>query len=274
MFRFTVEEALRKGTLVFYFAVASFILVLFALGIGRLPNDPDMVALFGSPLARKSLHDFNVVEFILIMLHQQSVGAILLFGIFGIAGLIPSMLEKGTIDLFLSKPLARAELLMARALGAVTGVAINLIYFFIGIWIIFGIKLEVWHWGFLSSVIYVVFAFFCYYSVVAIVGLITRSTGFSILLAFMFSIISWGLELREKGLYRLWDNIVYHRLLDGLYYLTPQLNAMIDNSTLVVGRHPFIPGQAEFVITPFICSFFSTCLIYALSIWYFSRQDY
>jgi hypothetical protein len=104
--------------------------------------------------------------------------------------------------------------------------------------------------------------------------LITRSAGISIMLAFAFSIISWGLELREKGLYRLWDNVVYHRLLDAIYYLTPQLNAMLENSSRAIGKNPIIPYPAEFTLMPFLYSFFSTSLLYGLSVWYFSRQDY
>ena len=274
MFRFTVEEAIRRGTLIFYFVVATIVLLLFSLGIGHPSNDSDMITLFGSPLARLSQPGFNVIEFLLIQLHSLSIFWILLLGVFGVAGLIPSMLEKGTIELFLSKPLTRAELLMARAFGAVAGIAINLVYFFLGIWIIFGLKAGVWHWGFLSSVIYVVYAFVCFFSVVTIVGLITRSAGFTIMLAFVFSIISWGLEVRETGLYRIWDNVVYHRLLDALYYLTPQLNAMLSNSTRVIGKIPYIPNVPDFTFMPFIYSFFSTCLLYFLSIWYFSRQDF
>lgn len=274
MFRFTVEEAMRRGTLIFYFFVATSILVFFALAIGHAPNDRDMVTFFGSPFAYKSQPGMNVIDFLLIQLHSMSVFWIILFGIFGIAGLIPRMLEKGTIDLFLSKPLTRAELLLARALGAVAGIALNLAYFFLGIWFIFGAKLGVWHWGFLSSVISVIYAFICLFSVVTIVGLITRSEGFSIMLAMVFSIVSWGLELREKGLYRLWDNGFYHRLLDALYYLTPQLNAMLENSTRVVGKLPYMPGPPEFTFMPFIYSFFSTCFLYYLAVIYFSRQDY
>ena len=274
MFRFTIGEALRKGTLIFYFAVASSFLLFFALGIGHSPGDPDMVTIFGSQFGRQSQPGMNVVDFLLIQLHSTSVFWILLFGIFGIAGLIPRMLEKGTIDLFLSKPLTRTELLMARALGAVSGIAVNLVYFFLGIWLIFGLKLGVWHWGFLTSVMYVVYAFVCFFSVVTIVGLITRSTGTSIMLAFAFSIISWGLELRENGLYRLWDNVFYHRLLDALYYLTPQLNAMLENSSRAIGKNPIVPYPAEFTLMPYLYSFFSTSLLYGLSVWYFSRQDY
>ena len=274
MIRFTIGETLRKGTLLFYFGVGTFILIIFALGISQSPEDANMITLFGNPVTKQSIQDHNVVEFILVMLHRQSVSAIMLFGIFGIAGLIPSMLEKGKIDLFLSKPLTRGELLMARSIGAVSGIAINLIYFFLGIWLIFGSRIGIWHWGFLSSVIYVIIAFFCYYSVVAIVGLITRSTGFSILLAFLFSIISWGLEKREQGLFVIWDNSIYHRLLDGLYYLTPQLSAMLENSTRIVGEMPLMQQSVEFTIIPFVYSLLATSLLYFLAVLYFSRQDY
>jgi ABC-type transport system involved in multi-copper enzyme maturation permease subunit len=274
MFRFTVEEALRRGTLIFYFIIASIVLLLLTLGISHPANDPDMVTIFGNPLARLSQQGLNVVEFLLIQLHSISIFWIILLGMFGVAGMIPSILEKGMIDLFLSKPLTRAELLMARALGAVTGIALNLIYFFLGVWLIFGLKAGVWHWAFLSSVLYVVYAFICFFSVVTIVGLITRSAGFSIMLAFVFSVISWGLEVRVNGLYKLWDNVVYHRILDALYYLTPQLNGMLDNSTRVIGKPPFIPNPPDFTFMPFLYSFFSTCLLYSLSIWYFSRQDF
>ena len=274
MFRFTVVEAMRRGTLVFYFAISNIVLLLLALGISHPVNEPDMITIFGNPLARLSQIGLNVVEFLLIQLHSLSIFWITIFGMFGVAGLIPSLLEKGTIDLFLSKPLARAELLMARALGAVSGIALNLIYFFLGVWLIFGLKVGVWHSGFLSSIIYVVYAFVCFFSVVTFVGLITKSAGFTIMLAFVFSIISWGLEVRENGLYKLWNNVVYHRLLDALYYLMPQLNAMLDNSTRIIGKLPYLPNAPDFTFMPFVYSFFSTCLLYLLSIWYFSRQDY
>jgi ABC-type transport system involved in multi-copper enzyme maturation permease subunit len=274
MFRFTVEEAIRRGTLIFYFCVSTIILIIFTLGVGRSAADAETITLFGSPIAPASQPGFNVIEFLLIQLHSLSVFWIILFGIFGAAGLIPSMLKKGTIDLFLSKPLARTELLMARALGAVAGIALNLLYFFVGIWLIFGLKAGVWHWAFLSSVIYVIYAFFCFFSIVTLVGLTTRSAAFSILLAFLFSFVSLALEARERGLYLLWDNVVYRRVIDAFYYLTPQLNAMLDNSTRVVGKLPFIPNAPEFTFMPFIYSFFSTFLFYSLSAWYFSRQDY
>jgi ABC-type transport system involved in multi-copper enzyme maturation permease subunit len=274
MFRFTIGETLRRGTLIFYFSIATCIIIFFALGVSRSSDNPGMITIFGSQLPDESQTGLNAVEFILLQLHSTSVFWIILFGIFGVAGLIPGMLEKGTIDLFLSKPLTRAELLIARALGAAAGIAVNLIYFFVGIWLIFGLKAGVWHWGFLSSVIYIIYAFTCLFSVVTIAGLITRSAGFSILIAFSFALISTGLELRERFFYLLWDNTIYHRLLDTLYYLTPQLNAMLENSSRVIGNNILALNQAEFTFMPFLYSFFSASLLYGLSIWYFSRRDY
>jgi ABC-type transport system involved in multi-copper enzyme maturation permease subunit len=274
MFRFTVSEALRKGTLLFYFGIATLILLVFSLGIGKQPGDSGVITFFDKPMMISSNLNLNAIEFLLIQLHSLSSFWIILFGVLGTAGLVPEMLEKGTIDLFLSKPLSRIELLMARASGGVMGMSVNMIYFIAGIWCIFGMKLGVWHTGFLSSCIYLTYTYFCLFSIVTIAGLITRSAGFSIMLTFAFTIISWGLELREKGLYILWNNTVYHRFLDGLYYLLPQFDAMLDNSTRIIGKNPFIPGSPDFTFMPFVYSFFSTCLLYVLSIWYFSRQDY
>jgi ABC-type transport system involved in multi-copper enzyme maturation permease subunit len=274
MFRFTLSEAMRKGTLLFYFGIATLILLVLSLGIGRQPSDQNVITFFGKPLILSGPISFNAIEFLLIQLHSLSSFWIILFGVLGVAGLIPEMLEKGTIDLFLSKPLSRMELLFARALGSAMGMSVNMIYFIFGVWCIFGLKLGVWNTGFLASSIYLTYAFLCLFSVVTIAGLITRSAGFSIMLTFAFTIIAWGLELREKGLYMLWDNTLYHRFLDGLYYGLPQFDAMLANCTRIIGKNPFNATVADFTFMPFVYSFFSSCLLYGLSLWYFSRQDY
>jgi len=269
MFRFTVGEALRKGTLIFYFSISTLILLLMAIGSAYSGNTS-----IGDASALTPENQEAIVINILIFLHSASSFWIIILGIVGIVGLIPSMLEKGTIDLFLSKPLNRLELLMARALGAIAGIALNLLYFFAGIWLIFGLKLGVWQWGFLSSVLYLIFAFVCLFSISTLAGLLTRSAGFSIIITLIYCVISWILEIRERGLFLFSDNVVYRYIVDGLYYITPQFNAMLSNSTLVIGKSPLNPYTADFTYLPFVYSFFSTSLIYLLSIWYFSRQDY
>lgn len=262
MFRFTLGETLRKGTLIFYCSVATIIIIFFALNMNASVFSPNGAT------------DSRLVDLVLLGMFHQSVGAIILFGIFGVAGLIPSMLKKGTIDLFLSKPLSRSELFLTRAMGASAGIGVNIVYFFIGIWIVLGLKVGVWHMRFLESSILVVFAYVCLYSIVALSGILTRSTGFSVLFGFIFFFISSGLEAREQSLYLLWDNVVFHRFLDAFSYLIPQLNAMIRNAALLVGESAAPPGAGSFSWMPFVYSFLSASLFYGLSIWYFHRRDF
>jgi ABC-type transport system involved in multi-copper enzyme maturation permease subunit len=274
MFRFTVSETLRKGTLMFCFAIGTIVLLIFTLGLSRSPVDYNVVTMFGIPFSTTSTMNFDLVDFLFVALLQISLLPILLLVTFGVSGLVPDMLEKGTIELFLSKPLTRTELFIARSLGASSGITLNLIYFFLGMWIIFGLKLGTWHSSVLLFILLFTLTYYCFYSIVAVIGLITRSTALTVMLSIVFVIISGGLEVRVNGMYLLWDNVFYHRILDALYYLTPQLSAMIDNSTKIITKIQTTPGATEFTITPFIYSFFSTTLLYLLSIWYFYRRDY
>jgi ABC-type transport system involved in multi-copper enzyme maturation permease subunit len=272
MFLYTLGEALRKGTLIFYFLVATVILVVFGLAIGHLPNDASIITIFGHPVADNSANSEVVVKILLGQLHSSSVFWIILFGTFGVAGLIPSMLEKGTIDLLLSKPLHRLELLLGRSLGAVGGVATNLFYFFAGVWLILGFKGGVWVWGFLSSMLYVIVAFACLSSIVVLVGLLSRSTALSVLTAFFVMVISTLLESRTALLFLLSDNTVYHAILNGLYYAVPQVPAMIQNSALLIGG---LPGRSTtFNIYPFVYSLSSAAVIYGIAGWYFLKKDF
>ncbi|MBC8145297.1 MAG: ABC transporter permease, partial [bacterium] len=65
--------------------------------------------------------------------------ATLFLGIFATAGIVPSMMEKGTIDLLLSKPLARWKLLWGRAAGGAIAVGTNLLLFTTAVFVLYGL---------------------------------------------------------------------------------------------------------------------------------------
>ena len=163
-------------------------------------------------------------------------------------------------------------------MGACGGIAVNILYFALGIWLLFGIKAGIWPSNFVLASAVAGVVFFFYYSVVALVAVISRSTGFSIMFAFLFSFFSSAMELREQTLFRWWDNPIFHRFLDALYYATPQLSAMDRNAASLIMTIPFPHAasavSASFSITPFIYSFLAASFLYGLAIWYFSRQDY
>lgn len=279
MLMFTIRESIRRGTLIFYFVIGTLIIVFFAFAIKLSPDDGTTPLLLGKPMTFRGPFKIDPVEFILVQLVRSAGGSLLLIGIFAMAGLVPSMLEKGTAELYLSKPISRTSLLLSRAMGAASGIGLNIIYFAIGILLVFGIKVGVWHWPLLLSALMIAVTFTFFYSLVALVGLVTKSQGFSIILAFVFWLSSGVLEKRQGLLFDLWDNVVYHRFLDVLYYVTPQVSEMMENSYRLVGANPFDRmlvqnAPVSFDIMPFVYSFLSASALYAFSAWYFSKQDY
>lgn len=274
LFRLTIFEAIRRGTLIAYFALGTIVIVAFAIWLKRSPSDPNAIILFGNLVPNMVGSTFTTAQFLLLAHFTQSTSAIILLGTFGTVGLMTSLLDKGTIELYVSKPMHRWQIFLSRAFGATAGASINVIYYIAGIWLIFGLKIGVWNGGFLISGILVAFAFVCYYSIVSFVGILTRSAVFSNILGLMFSFISTGLELREKTMYKAWDNVIYHRFLDTCYYCTPQLDGMLTNASKLIGRLPLSAGPSGFSASPFLYSLLSATLFYYLSARYFTRQDF
>ena len=273
MVRFTLFEAVRRGTLLFYFAFGTIIIAVFAIWLRKSPEDPSLIMLFGTTVPG-NINGLSSADFLLVMLFRQSTFWIIILGTFGAAGLMTSFLEKGIVELYLSKPFARWELFASRALGASAGVAANLMYCIVGLWLVFGLKLGVWHFGFLAAGLLVSYAFVCYFSIVSFVAIWSRNAILSIVFGLFFSFISIGLESREKGLYRLWDNTIYHRFLDGFYYLTPQLDGMLSNASRLIGQIPFSQEPAAFNPAPYFYSLGTAALFYCLSVYYFSSRDF
>ena len=274
----TIRESILKGTLLFYFVFGNAVILLFAFAISSKTEGTSYVlTFFGKQMTPPMIGVLTPVDFVLFQLFQASTQAVIFLGIFATAGLIPSLLEKGTVELYLSKPMPRTQIFLARSLGACAGIGANLLYFAIAIWIVFGIKVGVWHAGFLLATVMAIIVYVFYFSLVAVTAVVSRSSGFAIMLAFIYSFFSGALEIREMALYRLWDNVIYHRALDALYYGTPQVTAMMNNAALLIGNIPNSPmatTPTDFTAMPFLYFFLSASLFYGAGAWYFSRQDY
>ena len=60
--------------------------------------------------------------------------------VFASAGLIPSVLEPGRIELLLSKPVSRTHILLGRFAGNVLVVSRNITFLVLGVWTILGVQ--------------------------------------------------------------------------------------------------------------------------------------
>lgn len=102
------------------------------------------------------------------------------------ADFVPSMLEKGGIDLLLARPLGRARIFVAKFIGGCTFVASLAAYIIVGSFLGFGLMSGYWNFGYLGSIVVLVFLFAIVYSVSVLAAVLTRSTIFAILASLGF----------------------------------------------------------------------------------------
>src|SRR5260370_9205475 len=110
-------------------------------------------------------------------------------GVFASAGLIPSVLEPGRIELILSKPVSRTHILLGRYAGNLLVVACNIAYLVLGVWLILGWKTEIWSPVFLVSIATTTFGFAVLLAVVGVVGVLLARTALATLVPVALMVI-------------------------------------------------------------------------------------
>ena len=209
---------------------------------------------------------------------------IIFFSLISTASFIPSMLEKGTIDLLISKPISRSMILLSKYLGAVLFVFLSMVFLLGSIWLILSLKSGFWDFTFLLSILWLTFAFAVMYSIVVIVGLTTQSTVISILVSFfLIFVLCPILSIREAVVFSLVTNDTVKFVFDFLYYVLPKpgeirdiTNAMIMNEPINVWKSSLNTETQVFTVSwmSAISSFIFCAAMMAYSVYYFSKRDY
>ena len=83
---------------------------------------------------------------------------------------VPQTFEPGAIDLLLSKPVSRSLLFLTKFFGASTFILLNSIYLIGGMWLIAGLRFDIWSGRLLLCIPVFLFLFVIYYSVSALTG--------------------------------------------------------------------------------------------------------
>ena len=105
------------------------------------------------------------------------------------APMVPQTFEPGAIDLLLSKPVSRSLLFLTKFFGASTFILLNSIYLIGGMWLIAGLRFDIWSGRLLLCIPVFLFLFVIYYSVSALTGVIWRNAIVSVCCTILF----WGL---------------------------------------------------------------------------------
>lgn len=142
--------------------------------------------------------------------------------VFASSGLVPSMLEAGRVELLLSKPVRRWQILAGRYVGNVLVVGCNITYLVLGVWMILGWKTGLWPKAFLLTALFTLFIFSVLLTVVTLVGVIFESSAMATMVTVALMILSPVLA-QTSIMERLLNSEWTRRLWKGLYWTLPKV---------------------------------------------------
>jgi ABC-type transport system involved in multi-copper enzyme maturation permease subunit len=151
-------------------------------------------------------------------------------GVFSTASFITSLMEKGTIDLLLSKPVHRWQYILGRYIGALCVMLVEISFFVLGMWLVISLSVGKWNMNFPLSIIHMMIGFAGLYAFVVFVSVLSRSSLLAIIasigLAFIAMLATVGRWVSEN--FTTGDKTVWGYLGDGIYYLFPQVTDIVD----------------------------------------------
>jgi len=288
----TGRELLYRRTIIVYFGIVTLVLLFFLLALRtdvaggviaslsvagmqgstsphgfRLGDDPDVAGMGGLTAETFVRYVQLGVAFLLFPLA-------ILMSVFATASLVPRMLEKGAIDLLLSKPVTRPALLLSRYAGGLLTASLNLLYLTCGLAAILGLKTGVWNGGFVLSGLLMSLFFACLFAFMVLVGVLLRSTTVSIMITAALFFVSLLVRLPHAN--RDWPLLITSRVarflaqatVETLYHALPQSYDFV-RSTMTLIRHE---GGVEWGAV--LGSVASGAVALAAAVFYFSRKDY
>lgn len=277
-----MREAAARWTLLAYFFLSSIFILIFASAVNL-----DIVdgALAGAKLFGKELQmqgDVGQAQWEKLIVSIESVLAPVLYGfctllaIFATAHLVPRLQEKGTIDLYLSRPVSRVKLLLSRYVAGLILAGSNIVYLVGSIWVIVTFKTQVAHPRFLLAGGMMLLVIASLLAFAFLVGVITSSTAVSIMTTYGLTAFSVILALHDRiaaAVSQEWQAWLIH----ALYWVVPKsfeigqaVVAFIAGETMPQHmREAFAITAAPFLTT---AAFGVACLV--LASWLFQRKEF
>jgi ABC-type transport system involved in multi-copper enzyme maturation permease subunit len=258
----TFREALSKKIFLVFFLISTFVIILFAL----FTFSGSAVNFHASFTVRGNLNTDNpIVGGIKLFLIYPLYAGGMFLSIFSVVGFIPSLLEKGNIDLLLSKPISRGQIIWGKFLGGTAMVFANVFYAVFMLYLLIGFKFDEWGLSFILVAFTITLAFAAIYSVIILLGILWENSTFSLIVSylifFVFSPLLGSLQnMQEANL----KNVV----LTLLYYIVPQTSDISSITTKLV------LGNYNFGIAPLVVSSLYIIILINISIYIFNKKDY
>lgn len=264
---YTLREAFAKKVFIFFMIISG--VVLLALGLIFGFADTNVIMTSFNP----SFNQFGASNFITaleLIIISPLASLCLLLAIFSSANFVPSMLEKGNIDLLISKPVSRQQLIWGKFFGGIVIVLFEVAILIIGVWLIVSVKFSVWNFGILNAIWVITLTFAALYSVIVLFGVITRGWVLGMMMAyFIFLIISpILLAFKDNRIFFISSKFV-KGLIDSLYYIFPKTSELMGD---ILKNVSIGAGVQDF--QPLITSVIFLLAMMFLSILIFNKKDF
>jgi ABC-type transport system involved in multi-copper enzyme maturation permease subunit len=271
-----MREAAARWTLVAYFFLSSIFILIFASAINL-----DIVdgALAGAKLFGKQVEVNGSMSVEKLVLGFESGFSGVLYvlctflAIFATAHLVPRMQEKGTIDLYLSRPVSRVKLILSRYVAGLLLAGSNVLYLITSIWMIVAWKTHVFHPRFFLAGAVILFLIATLLAFAFLIGVITSSTAVSIMATygiFFFGLMLVGHARIEAALSKEWQAMVIRTL----YWIIPKTAELATSVVAYVGG----PSLQNEIIKVSAAPFWSTAIFglvcLTLASWMFQRKEF
>ncbi len=193
--------------------------------------------------------------------------AFMLFALFGMSDLMTPVLAKGTAEVYLSKPVPRWLLLLARAAGHWLALASALVLTEAAAWLLVGVRTGEWPLRFFLSIPLILTVIVIYLALLAFFNLYLASPGLSALATFVVLLVTSVLRYYD-ALARIWPNPWWRETLVWSYRILPKGNQITDAVQGLVGGTGAVPWFALWTSLVF------SAAALAAAAWVFERKDF
>lgn len=264
---YTIKEAMARKVFIFFAVISALVIVFTAVILGIT----DVTSLAEGFAKGNGMSDIGFLISKLEIAIVSPLAALgLLLAIFASSSFIPIMLEKGNIDLLLSKPVSRTQLLWGKYFGGTAVVFLNIAILIIGVWLDISFKFNYWQFTFLWSILIITFTFAVLYSIIVLFGVLTRSSMLGMMIAYLiFLVISPLLRLGHYDLHQVISSDFWRSAVDGAYYILPKTAELMKN---VIEK--LASGEAIESFQPLWSSFLFLLAMMGISTYAFNKKDF
>jgi ABC-type transport system involved in multi-copper enzyme maturation permease subunit len=242
-----------------YWLVTLVMVLLFALTPNLKIDGNDIFGSMGSSP--------EMITRIQSMFFDGFFGFMLFLMVFGSAGLVPSFLGKGRVELTLSKPVDRYRLLSMKFLSVFIIMCAILIVSTTILWGILSFRLGVASGYFFYGLLFACLEFLAIYAIVFFLGAVAHSTVVAIMGYFIIRVGSDLLAGREV-VYQLLGNSIWKTIIDTAYHILPKIGEMSDN------YGPLMQGQGFVRTYPIYSTLGISLVIFLITLLIFRHHDY